>query len=142
MRNVSLFSLQPSLPLGLWGWMPPSPDVSRCAFPHPAVPFSGVSNSLSLTLTTVLVSRVAIAVQHKLGGLHGGNGLPLRPRLQASGMKALSGLSFHRGPWRRLPSCIFSFRCLCALLRSQQCNSRYCIYAAWGSISPFPCLWL
>lgn len=100
MRNVSLFSL-PVIPAsGTVALLSFGLDAffSRClcASPHLAVSLSGVSNSLSLTLTTALVSRLAITVQqHKLSGLNGGNAythtLSLCPRLQASSMKVLSG---------------------------------------------------
>ena len=150
MRNVSLFSL-PVIPAsGAVAVLSFGLDAffSRClcASPHLAVSLSGVSNSLSLTLTTALVSRLAITVQqHKLSGLNGGNAyihtlsLSQTPGIQHEGIVRRC---FQGGLWLRLPSCFFSFRCLCVLLRSQQHNSRRCIYAAWGSISPFPCFWL
>lgn len=141
MRKASLFSLSIIPASGTVGLLSFSLDAffsgCRCAFAHPAVSFSGVSSLLSPTFTVALVSRVAITLQHKLGGLNGGNALSWSqtPDIQHEGA---TRLCFHWGLWGRIPSYILSFRCLCVLLRSQQYNSSYSLYAAWGSIPPFP----
>lgn len=60
---------------------------------------------------------------------------------KASSRKVLPELCAHWGLWCAIPSCFFSFKRLCVLLSSQQYNSRLSVYVAWGSTSPFPCLW-